>query len=428
MNNKRPSFYLGTDIDGVHINAEQLNVRARDLNSLIGTVTYTDAVYHILRGELPNDEERRLFDILLVSFHGGFGLLPPTTFVPRIVAGTGVGIPQALAAGFLASGPYHVGAVEHAMKFYQSIADDFSKVATDHTTAADLEQFAYSTTAARLEAGETVAGFGHPLLRKDPRPTHVRRLLCEMKSESIYFDIYDGVVRCMEEKKGIPANVDGITAAIILRLGFSHQYGTGLFLLARSSAMLAHVIEEQTEMPYQTMRRFMLLPIAAPKLFNADFKSISKRFNKLRDSSLFKTFKKMFSKHEESEFAIKERANRASIQETRASRHTVNVVKELQTSVKLVAKQDRFVASVNESPNHATDLEHFESITSDLPDDCTSPELLAGAAFFLSTCLQSLGDKTEPDERTRKLVASALHLVQEATAHHETGTNESIPK
>ena len=53
MAGRFPYPYLGTEIDGVHLSAEQLLVRAHNLNDLLGKYTYTDALFHILRGELP---------------------------------------------------------------------------------------------------------------------------------------------------------------------------------------------------------------------------------------------------------------------------------------------------------------------------------------------------------------------------------------
>lgn len=405
----RPDFYLGTDIDGVQINAEQLNVRSRDLNSLIGSVTYTEALFHILQGRMPTAEERQLFDIVLVAFHGGFGLLPPTTFVPRIVAGTGVSTAQAFAAGILSSGPYHVGAVEQAMQFYQSIADEFRNSKPSQATARELEQFAFDKTSQRLDSGQTVAGFGHPLLRKDPRPLHVRRLLCELGANSIYFDIYDGVVRCMEQRKGVPPNVDGITGSILLRLGFGAQYGTALFLHARSAAMLAHIVEEQTDMPYQTMRRFMLLPMLSPKLFNANFKNIGKRFNRWRDSKFFKSMKSVFGRRQTQNISDQERADLERIAAARAAREAASIVSDLATAGPPSVKIDPFVAASQQVPDDATTDDFSPGAEF---EDIPSPELLEGAQVLLSSCLKSMDG---PDaEKKRELIESALRLVREA--------------
>ena len=420
MSDSRPDLYLGTAIDGVHLNAEQLNVRSTNLNDLIGKTTYTEALFHILQGRLPDDLERQLFDLVLVAFHGGFGLLPPTTLVPRLVAGTGVSTAQALASGFLASGPYHVGAVEQAMKLYASILAEFrgqSGAQDSNVTAGTLEQFAYDSASRRIDSGDTIGGYGHPLLRKDPRPLHMRRLLCELGAEGVFFDIYDGVVRCMAERKGVPPNVDGMTGAILLHLGFRSEHGTGMFLLARSAAMLAHIIEEQTEMPYQTMRRFMFMPVAMPKLFNTDFKKLTRRFNSLRDSKVFQSLRNTVSgstRRARQEAADKESADRAVIDEHRQRRNVASVSGSLSpTTIGAARHADGFVAAAETQ---------FENVDTDpiLPDEliagCSPPELLAGAAFFLSSCLQRGGDE---NGGRSELITAALELVRQAADEGE---------
>ncbi|MBI1312402.1 hypothetical protein GC176_14015 [bacterium] len=414
MSQTAPDFYLGTAIDGVHINAEQLNVRSRDLNELIGTVTYTEALFHVLLGRIPTEQERKLLDLVLVAFHAGFGILPPTTLVPRLVAGTGVGTAQAMAAGFLASGPYHVGAAELAMKMYGEIADEFfaSRQSDTPPTAGELEQFAYEAAKVRLQRGETLGGFGHPLLRKDPRPIHTRRIIAELGASGPYFDVYDGVARLLQESKGIPPNVDGITGAIMLHLGFQPQHGTGLFLLARSSAMLAHIVEEQTEMPYQTMKRFMFLPVAMPKLFNADFKKINKWFNGLRDSKTFNRIRSVLpssARRARSEAAERERVDQAALDRFRSARD----VEVVNPPVKSGAGDgDRFV---DQSQALAAGAEIDDAAAQFLAES-SSPELLAGAAFFLSGCLQSLSRDGQPDGKLESLVNSALSLIEEASS------------
>jgi hypothetical protein len=423
MSQEIPEYYLGTRIDGVHLNAEQLNVRSTDLNDLIGSVSHTEALFNILLNRLPSADERRLFDIVLVAFHAGWGVLPPTTLVPRIVAGTGVNTAQAMAAGFLASGPYHVGAIEHGMKLYKAIAEEFLAQNKDNPTSADVEQFAFDATARRIESGEILGGYGHPLLRKDPRPIHMRRLMCEMNVEGIYVDIYDGVVRAMLDKKGVVPNVDGMTGAILLHLGFQVEHGTGLFLHARSAAMLAHIIEEQTEMPYQTMRRFMFMPIAMPKLFNADFKKLNKKFNGLRDSKIFQLMKNTVNsstRKAKEKAAEKEQTDMDTINEHRKARSSSPVDTSVLTgnagSIDRTTRQKGF-----ETEENITESLTEEGLFSEeLVSDCSSPELLAGAAFFLSSCLQSMTENETGEagnaqkSKTEALVNSALELVRQA--------------
>lgn len=434
MSQEIPEFYLGTRIDGAHLNAEQLNVRSTDLNDLIGSVSHTEALFNILLNRLPSEDERRLFDIVLVAFHAGWGILPPTTLVPRIVAGTGVNTAQAMAAGFLASGPYHVGAIEHGMKLYKAIADEFLAEQPDNPTAADVEQFAFDATARRIESGEILGGYGHPLLRKDPRPIHMRRLLCEMNTEGIYVDIYDGVVRAMLDKKGVVPNVDGMTGAILLHLGFQVEHGTGLFLHARSAAMLAHIIEEQTEMPYQTMRRFMFMPIAMPKLFNADFKKINKKFNGLRDSKVFQAIKSTVNsstRKAKAKAAEKQQADQKQIDEFRKARASapvdVSVLTSNAESVDRTTRQKGF--DLDEDIAETVPDEGLFS--EELVSDCSSPELLAGAAFFLSSCLQSMTDNesetadSSQKAKTEALVNSALELVRQAAETSGDSPTES---
>ncbi len=426
MGGKNPKFYLGTDIDGVYLNAEQLYVRSENLNDLLGRISYTDALFHILLGRLPSDEGRKLFDLVLVAFHGGFGLLPPTTLVPRLVAGTGVSTPQALAAGYLASGVYHVGAVEQAMVLYSKIANAFrDEPAESCKTAGALETFAYDWISRMIERHETVPGYGHPLLRRDPRPTHVRRVVADWRVESVFLDVYDGVVRCMSEKKGVSPNVDGVTGSILLTLGFQPQHGTGLFLLARTAAMLAHIIEEQTDMPYQTQKRFMILPVAMPRLFNANFKRLAKFFNNMRDNKAYQALQTVFSRNAKKAFVERERTDQSVIEEVKRDRMEKSIDEALQTmSVADNDALDQFVSGAQLGAKLPVDANNdAQEDTSDF-DVGTLPELLASAALLLTASTGSSQINSQPDARAKgsagqasaaQLLNAALNLVQESS-------------
>lgn len=408
---ERPKYFVGTDVDGILGRAEQLFVRGENLNDLLGRATFTDALYHILLGRLPSAKQRALLDLVLVAFHGGLGLLPPTTLVPRLVAGTGVPVAHALAAGYLASGPYHVGAVEDAMRMYAKIYDAFQARQTTDATAGDLEHFAADWVGDLIRRGETVAGYGHPLFRKDPRPTHIRRVLCDMEVASPYLDIYDGVVRGTAAHKPVAPNVDGITAAILLTLGCNAEHGTGLFLLARTAAMLAHVIEERTEMPYQTQKRFMILPILAPRLFNANFQWWTKFFNRLRDNQSFQRLLALFAGNAKKPFRARAEEDRQVIASARQRR------------AEQPPCEQGLVEGSSQQVEPFASLEEFLSNgeTQALADWIAEP--LAGAAVCLATTLHQLDatqeqpggdDARAAQQQVKKLVGEALRLVQQA--------------
>ena len=64
MPEEYPKYFVGTQVDGLLGRAEQLFVRGENLNDLLGKATFTDALFHILRGRLPTSKERDLFEKL----------------------------------------------------------------------------------------------------------------------------------------------------------------------------------------------------------------------------------------------------------------------------------------------------------------------------------------------------------------------------
>lgn len=176
--------------------------------------------------------------------------------------------------------------------------------------------------------------------------------------------------------------------------------------------MLAHIVEEQTEMPYQTMKRFMLLPIIAPRLFNADFKKHAKRFNVLRDNKLIGALRGLFGRKSRKQVSEKEAADLTAIQQHRVQRDTTNIASEL--SAPSPATHDDPFAKTS-AVKAAEAAAHMAE--EDAAAETDSPELLAGAAFFLSACLKSLSEsETAEADKSRKveaLVNAALDLIRQ---------------
>jgi citrate synthase len=212
---------------------------------------YLGAVYGVVRGQpLPNAATRTVFHGVMVAFHAGFGSLAPTIMLPRGATSTRASTAMALAAGYTAAGPSHVGACKEVMALFAQIV---ARVPSGNPQ--DLVAHTRATLDARLAAGERVPGFGHPLFRQDPRNPHLRDLVKAQGLDSPYLTVYDTVAARMHEQRAIHPNIDAIAAAIFLTLGIAPAYGTALFLCARMAAMVAHIEEARREPPFGARRK-----------------------------------------------------------------------------------------------------------------------------------------------------------------------------
>jgi citrate synthase len=233
---------------------------------LEGASDYVAAIFALASGralasgaksENGRETERAIFDDVMVAFHAGLGNLAPTIALPRGAISTRASTAMALAAGYTAAGPAHVGACRVVMGYFAEIvASAPSNSPSDPSTdsAADLETHARAWIDGRLAAGERVIGFGHPLFRQDPRNPHLRDLVRAQHVNSPYLLVYDTVAERMRAEKKLYPNIDAIAAALFLTLGIAPAYGTALFLCARMAAMVAHIEEARHEPPFGARR------------------------------------------------------------------------------------------------------------------------------------------------------------------------------
>ena len=98
-----------TNISEVEPN--RILVRGYDIESLIARGSFGDVVYLLFKGEWPQQGEGRLIEAVLVS-SCDHSLTAPSADATRLVASCGVPLPSAVAAGLLAVGDYHGGAIE----------------------------------------------------------------------------------------------------------------------------------------------------------------------------------------------------------------------------------------------------------------------------------------------------------------------------
>jgi citrate synthase len=184
---------------------------------------YLGAVHAAVSRDDLSGARRRMFDAVMVSFHGGFGVLPPTVQIPRSSIGTGAPFPHAVAAGYATAGPNHAGACEKAMILFQRAV-----------TNGIAPERAEALVDSEIAAGRVVYGFGHPLFEVDPRPAVLRKMAVDLGLDSPYLTAYDEIRRVMYERLQIHPNIDAISGAIYLAVGIPPAGGTGLFLCSRT--------------------------------------------------------------------------------------------------------------------------------------------------------------------------------------------------
>src|SRR5512142_3267742 len=90
------------------IEPNKILVRGYAVDELMGRLSFAEAIYVLLRGELPSRSIGKLFDAVLVAAID-HGVTPPSTIAARNVATSGASLRSCVAAGVLGFGMRHGG-------------------------------------------------------------------------------------------------------------------------------------------------------------------------------------------------------------------------------------------------------------------------------------------------------------------------------
>ncbi len=222
------------------IQPNKVAVRGYDIAELMGRVSFGAAVYLILTGEMPSPAIARLMDGILVSSID-HGATPPSALSARNVASTGATLSASVAAGIMSINRHHGGAIEDCARQLKAIAD---RAANESIS---LDEAATRTLRTMSEAGERMSGFGHRVHTKDPRTARLFELAREAGVDGAHMQAARAVEKAFADaKKSLPINVDGAIGAILADLGMGPAAFNGIFMVARTPGLIAHVIEEQT--------------------------------------------------------------------------------------------------------------------------------------------------------------------------------------
>lgn len=227
------------------VEPDKLLVRGYALDELMGRLSFGDAIYLLLTGELPSPTVSRVMDALLISSID-HGATPPSTLAARHVAGTGTPLRAAAAAGVLALGSPlgGGGSIESCMRFLdEGLALVGDWVSYDDAARRLLDQLSGK--------GQSPPGFGHRQHTRDPRAVRLMQLAFELELEGGHTQLARAVEQELLERcaaRGqtpLSLNADGAIAAVAGDLGLDAETATMLFTISRVPGLVAHALEEQ---------------------------------------------------------------------------------------------------------------------------------------------------------------------------------------
>ena len=161
-----------------------------------------------------------------------------STFASRVTTSTMSDVYSCLctAIGTL-RGNLHGGANEAVMHFLEEL--DSEKAATDMVNG-------------KLSRKEVIMGFGHRIYKNgDPRNAVFKELSHQLslkpEGKPHLYSISNHIEGMMEEKKGMYANADFYAASAYHQVGIPTYLFTPLFVIARTSGWIAHIVEQRSQ-------------------------------------------------------------------------------------------------------------------------------------------------------------------------------------
>ena len=226
-----------------HIAPNVVEIRGYPVDELMGRLSFAEATYLLLRGEVPTPSIGTLFGAVLVASID-HGVTPPSTLAARNVATTGAPLKECVAAGILGFGVHHGGDVGSCMRFLDEGLALRGSGVTAQRAARDL-------ATPYLERGALPPGFGHRIHSRDPRAARLLQMTHEFDLGGEYCDFLRSVERVLNDQASraaqpLSVNLDGAIAAVCGDLGFAPEVAGGLFIIARVPGLLAHAFEEQS--------------------------------------------------------------------------------------------------------------------------------------------------------------------------------------
>ena len=222
------------------IEPNKIMIRGYPVDEMMGRLTFGEAIYLLLMGEVPSPGIGSLMEAMLVSFID-HGATPPSTLAARNTATTGAALRACVASGVLGFGRYHGGDIESCMHFLDA---GLHLVRDGSTYREAAEQIVNKCRT----SDEPIPGFGHRFHTRDPRAARLFQMALELEVEGEHVQMIRAVEMLLQDAAQsdapLPVNIDGAIAAVCGDLGIPPNVANALFIISRVPGLAAHAREE----------------------------------------------------------------------------------------------------------------------------------------------------------------------------------------
>lgn len=196
------------------------------------SLSFSDNFFQMCFESTPDERTRKAFDgsLTLYAEHG----FNASTFTARVITSSMSDMCSAItgAIGSL-KGPLHGGANEAVMHMLEEIGS---------------EQNVDKWLTEALESKKKIMGFGHRLYRlgdsRVPTMKEFRNDIAAANNETKLLDLSDKLEKEMYDRKKIVPNLDFPAGPTYFMMGFDIPIFTPIFVMARMSGWVAHVVEQ----------------------------------------------------------------------------------------------------------------------------------------------------------------------------------------